>query len=73
MPYCHVKLVISYQCKLLCVVSDCPLFGINFVLRHTFGANSLSVVRNSELSASRELLKYYMYGNLIPFQEGCPS
>ena len=33
----------------------------------------MASVRCRELSASRGLLKYYyMYGNLIPFQEGCP-
>ena len=32
----------------------------------------MASVRCRELSASRGLLKYYyMYGNLIPFQEGC--
>ena len=33
----------------------------------------MASVRCRELSPSRGLLKYYyMYGNLIPFLEGCP-
>ena len=36
------------------------------------GTPLVSVVRNTEASASRRFLKYYLYGSFNPFLAACP-
>ena len=36
------------------------------------GMPLVSVVRNTEASASRRFLKYYLYGSFNPFLAACP-